>query len=65
MAAPRPDLSQDEYSTLTITSLLKQGRGFWNFEFRTLPLLALVLKCTVKLVVLVGREKVEFWTRVG
>ena len=32
MAAPRPDLSQDEYSTLTITSLLKQGRGFWNFH---------------------------------
>ena len=28
MVAPRPDLSRDEYSSLTIMILLKQGRGF-------------------------------------
>ena len=38
MVAPRQDLSRDEYSTLTIMILPKQGRRFWNFELRTLKL---------------------------
>ena len=31
MVGLRPDLSRDEYSTLTIMILLKLGRRFWNF----------------------------------